>query len=193
MNAKRLLISETLPSPLGDLIAVADGDVLCALEFSSDRSRLASHLRKAWPEHRLVPGRLPAPIRRGIAAYFRGDFDALHAIPVAPRGTAFQRAVWDELRRIPPRRTISYGVLAARIGKPKAVRAVGLANSRNPIAIAVPCHRVIGANGTLTGYAGGIERKAWLLQHEGSRFERGAEHQMRPAFQNRAADAGPRK
>ena len=86
------------------------------------------------------------------------------------RGTPFQRAVWAALRRIPAGETLSYGQLAAQIGKPKAVRAVGLANGSNPVGVVVPCHRVIGADGSLTGYGGGLPRKLWLLEHEGARL-----------------------
>lgn len=105
---------------------------------------------------------------RSLKAYFEGDIDAITGASTATNGTAFQRKVWDALRAIPAGRPISYGVLAARIGKPKAVRAVGLANGANPIAIFVPCHRVIGADNSLTGYGGGLDRKRWLLQHEAS-------------------------
>src|SRR5215831_1034053 len=99
-------------------------------------------------------------------AYFDGDLVAVASLPTATNGTNFQRAVWDALRHIAPGETISYGMLANRIGRPSAMRAVGLATGANPIAIVVPCHRVIGANGTLTGYGGGLERKRWLLAHE---------------------------
>ena len=103
---------------------------------------------------------------RALRAYFAGELDAINALPTAAGGTPFQRAVWSALRPIPAGRTMSYGALAAKIGRPKAVRAVGLANGANPIAIVVPCHRVIGADASLTGYGGGIERKRWLLAHE---------------------------
>ena len=112
---------------------------------------------------------------RSLLAYFAGELDAIDALPTAAGGTPFQRAVWSALRRIPAGRTMSYGALAAKIGRPKAVRAVGHANGANPIAIVVPCHRVIGADASLTGYGGGIERKRWLLAHEsGSLFDRTA-------------------
>jgi methylated-DNA-[protein]-cysteine S-methyltransferase len=101
-----------------------------------------------------------------LAAYFGGELDALADVPVKTEGTAFQRDVWNALRRIPAGATISYGQLAANVGRPTASRAVGLANGSNPISIVLPCHRVIGANGALTGYGGGIERKRWLLEHE---------------------------
>ena len=102
-----------------------------------------------------------------MAAYFDGDLRGLDGLTVKTGGTAFQRAVWAALRAIPAGETRSYGQLAAAVGAPKAVRAAGLANGQNPVAVIVPCHRVIGANGTLTGYAGGLERKQWLLAHEG--------------------------
>ena len=107
-----------------------------------------------------------SPARGALEAYFDGDLDAVSAASTDTNGTDFQRRVWAELRTIPPGHSISYGTLAIRIGNPKAVRAVGLANGANPIAIFVPCHRVIGANNSLTGYGGGLERKRWLLQHE---------------------------
>lgn len=111
------------------------------------------------------PSALTALAGEQLAAYFAGtrsDF----SLPLAPTGTAFQQRVWRQLRTIPYGDTCSYAAIAAAINNSRAVRAVGAANGRNPIAIVVPCHRVIGANGTLTGYAGGLDRKAWLLQHE---------------------------
>ncbi|WHZ24881.1 MAG: Methylated-DNA--protein-cysteine methyltransferase [Nitrospira sp.] len=101
-----------------------------------------------------------------IAAYFDGDLHAIDSLPTATEGTPFQKRVWHALRHIPVGHTLSYGELAKRIGRPAAVRAVGLANGANPIGIVVPCHRVIGADGSLTGYGGGLERKRWLLNHE---------------------------
>ncbi|RIK91560.1 MAG: cysteine methyltransferase, partial [Proteobacteria bacterium] len=108
----------------------------------------------------------PRPVAAALAAYFAGDLGALGALAIRPGGTDFQRRVWDALRRIPAGATTSYGALAERIGRPGACRAVGLANGANPIALVVPCHRVIGADGSLTGYAGGAPRKRWLLDHE---------------------------
>ena len=113
---------------------------------------------------------IPSPRSFGpasaIAAYFDGDLHAIDSLPTATEGTPFQKDVWQALREIPTGQTVSYGVLAKYIGKPAAVRAVGLANGANPIGIVVPCHRVIGADGSLTGYGGGLERKRWLLHHE---------------------------
>ena len=111
---------------------------------------------------------LAGPIAEALDAYFEGDLDAIRPIPVAPRGTAFQRRVWELLREIPAGATTTYGELAASMSAPGAARAVGLANARNPVWLIVPCHRVIGANGSLTGYAGELWRKRWLLRHEGA-------------------------
>ncbi|MGO9697941.1 MAG: methylated-DNA--[protein]-cysteine S-methyltransferase [Xanthobacteraceae bacterium] len=108
----------------------------------------------------------PTTAASALLAYFAGDLDAVDDLPTETNGTAFQRTVWSALRTIPAGRTLSYGALAGQIGHPKAVRAVGLANGANPIAIVVPCHRVIGANASLTGYGGGLHRKRWLLAHE---------------------------
>jgi methylated-DNA-[protein]-cysteine S-methyltransferase len=108
----------------------------------------------------------PHGISSTLRRYFEGDIPAIDSLPTATNGTDFQRDCWRELRRIRPGTTISYGQLAERIRRPKAVRAVGLANGSNPIGVVVPCHRVIGANGKLTGYGGGLHRKEWLLRHE---------------------------
>lgn len=118
----------------------------------------------------LVPGSMPEPVRCALTRYFAGVLDALDALAVDPVGTPFQREVWSALRRIPPGTTWSYGALAATIGRPRAVRAVGMANGANPIGVVVPCHRVIGADRSLTGYGGGLARKRWLLTHEGAAF-----------------------
>jgi methylated-DNA-[protein]-cysteine S-methyltransferase len=121
-------------------------------------------------EHREAPG----AIGQALNEYFGGDLTAIDAVPVATAGSSFQRNVWSALRKIRAGTTLSYGGLAQELGCPKSVRAVGLANAANPIAIVVPCHRVIGADGSLTGYGGGIDRKRWLLTHEGAAFEKGA-------------------
>jgi methylated-DNA-[protein]-cysteine S-methyltransferase len=152
-----------LESPIGDLgVAVApEGVRILALPDSRDQEAL----RSVAP---LPPTRRTERVLALLRAYFDGDLDALAKIPVAPEGTAFQLRVWEELRRIPVGSTWSYRQLAESIGRPAAVRAVGLANGRNPVAIVVPCHRVIGADGTLVGYGGGLPRKRWLLEHEGA-------------------------
>lgn len=111
-----------------------------------------------------VPGRTPLADR--IEAYFAGDVAALADVPAKPGGTPFQQAVWVALRDIAPGATATYGEVARRIGRPQASRAVGRANSLNPVALVIPCHRVIGSQANLSGYAGGLERKRWLLEHE---------------------------
>jgi len=108
--------------------------------------------------------------REAFEAYFRGEVDPFRGMPLDTNGTPFQRGVWAELLKIPAGETRCYGDLAAAMGKPNAARAVGLANNQNPVTIAVPCHRVIGKNGSLTGYAGGLDKKAWLLEHEEARL-----------------------
>ncbi|MEQ1881801.1 MAG: methylated-DNA--[protein]-cysteine S-methyltransferase [Burkholderiales bacterium] len=148
-------------SPVGPLLLISDGKALTGLHTQSDKYRPI--MKDDWVEDASVS---PLPdVARQLRAYFNGelaDFD----LPLAPQGTAFQMQVWKELRNIPFGKTISYAELARRIGRPTASRAVGHANARNPISIIVPCHRVIGADNSLTGYAGGLERKQSLLVHE---------------------------
>ena len=151
----------------GDLLLVTDNDgALRALDFADYQERMLRLLARHYGRFDLVDGSAPAAVTLALDRYFAGDLMALDTLPVATGGTEFQRLVWAALRTIPAGTTSGYGALAARIGKPGAARAVGLANGLNPIGIVVPCHRVIGANGTLTGYAGGVERKQWLLEHE---------------------------
>jgi methylated-DNA-[protein]-cysteine S-methyltransferase len=156
-------------TPIGDMLLVADeAGALRVLDWHDYEPRMRLLLRRHYgAEPELVAGRLPRPIRDALEAYYAGDLAALDRIPVASGGTAFQRDVWTALRAIPAGTTVTYGTLARRIGREAAVRAVGAANGANPIGVVVPCHRVIGADGTLTGYGGGIERKRWLLRHEG--------------------------
>ena len=123
-------------------------------------------LRAHYGACELKESAAPASLTQALGAYFDGDTDALADLPVATGGTPFQREVWKALRAIPAGTTMTYGQLAASLGRPGASRAVGAANGANPIAIVVPCHRVIGANGTLTGYASGLSHKQWLLDHE---------------------------
>lgn len=117
---------------------------------------------------RIAPPAAASRARRALEAYFDGDIAAIEELAARPQGTEFQRQVWAALRKIPAGATASYGEIAAQIGQKNAARAVGMANNRNPIAIVIPCHRVIGANGALIGYGGGLERKLWLLRHEGA-------------------------
>ncbi len=163
-TAVKLWLSR-IRSPLGRILLVSDGEALRALDFDDCEDRMHRLLRRYCGRHTLVeaPG---AGFAEPLRAYFEGDVAALAQIPVRADGTAFQRLVWAGLRRIPAGETVTYGQLAERIGRPTATRAVGTASGANPIAIAVPCHRLIGADGRATGYAGGIARKEWLLRHE---------------------------
>lgn len=162
-------ILSRIPSPLGDLLAVTAPDgTLHALDFHDYEPRLRTLFARHHGPAPLTNGEAPPVLASALAAYFAGTPAALNAIAVANFGSAFQQRVWAALRAIPPGETRSYGQLAASLGQPGASRAVGLANGANPIGIVVPCHRVIGASGALTGYAGGVERKAWLLRHEGA-------------------------
>ena len=160
-------ILDRIATPVGEVLLVVDADgAVRALDFHDYEPRLLRLLRRHYGEAVLNPGAAPAAVRQAVAAYFDGNATALDGLQVRTGGTEFQRAVWAALRAIPPGQTRTYSQVAAAIGRPSAVRAVGLANGSNPIAVIVPCHRVIGANGTLTGYAGGLERKHWLLEHE---------------------------
>lgn len=163
------LTLDRVTTPVGEVLLVTDGEgAVRALDFADYEARMLRLLRRhCGADPVLVEGRAPAGVRRAVEAYFSGEVRALDGLAVKTGGTDFQKAVWAALRAIPAGETRSYGQLAAAIGSPKAVRAAGLANGQNPIAVIVPCHRVIGANGTLTGYAGGLERKRWLLKHEG--------------------------
>jgi O-6-methylguanine DNA methyltransferase len=161
------LIVERVPSPVGHLLAVCDEEgVLRALDLHDDLAGVSRVLARHVPGHTLCAGRVATSVTGALSDYFAGDVHAIEALPVRTGGTDFQRSVWAALRGIPAGTTTSYGRLAAAIGKPGASRAVGLANGANPIAIVVPCHRVIGSDHTLTGYGGGLERKRWLLDHE---------------------------
>lgn len=166
------LTLDRLATPLGEVLLVVDADgAVRALDFTDYEARMMRLLTRHYGHFTLTPGETPRVVRAAVSAYFGGDLTALDGLTVQTAGTDFQRSVWAALRAIPSGQTRSYGQLAAAIGSPKAVRAAGLANGQNPIAVIVPCHRVIGANGTLTGYAGGLERKRWLLAHEGARPE----------------------
>lgn len=161
---------DRLPSPIGEILLVTDeaGEVR-AIDFHDHAPRMTRLLRLHYGDPALENGAAPAATRQALADYFNGSLQTLSAIPWATGGTAFQRAVWTALMDVPAGTISTYSALAARIGKPAATRAVGAANGANPIAILVPCHRLVGANGSLTGYAGGLERKRWLLRHEGAR------------------------
>src|SRR5690349_17210019 len=160
-----------LSTPLGDMLALDSGDGLCALEFTGPKKRLPrleARLRRYFPQYEIVDGETPTirHTRRWLDAYFAGTSADISELRLDMRGAAFELRVWAALRAIPPGETTSYGAIAKALGSAGASRAVGMANGANPIAIIVPCHRVIGASGSLTGYGGGLDRKTWLLEHE---------------------------
>ncbi|WP_437671384.1 methylated-DNA--[protein]-cysteine S-methyltransferase [Sorangium sp. So ce131] len=159
---------DEIESPIGVILLVAGGGAIHALDFADCAARLRGSLEARYGAVALRSAADPHGFSSRVRAYVGGDLGALSGIPVEPGGTAFQRRVWAELQRIPASATRTYGEIAASLGRPSASRAVGLANGRNPISLVIPCHRVIGAGGGLTGYAGGIERKRWLLAHEGA-------------------------
>jgi methylated-DNA-[protein]-cysteine S-methyltransferase len=169
MSAARTFFVEPIETPTGRMRVVTDDrERLRAVDWDDCETRMYDLLRRHYgpdaPTLRGVPHRSRAA--RALIAYFEGELDAIADLATETNGTPFQHSVWSALRRIPAGRAMSYGSLAAAIGKPMAARAVGLANGANPIAIVVPCHRVIGADASLTGYGGGLHRKRWLLAHE---------------------------
>ena len=156
-------------SPVGELVLTASDTGLTGIYFPTSRHGPPPVERADWAED---DGRRPASAilaraRRQLEEYFAGTRTTFD-VPLAPTGTPFEQRVWEALRAIPYGTTTSYGVLARQLGDPRATRAVGAANGRNPIPIIVPCHRVVGARGELTGFGGGIDRKRWLLEHEGA-------------------------
>ena len=164
------LTLDRLETPVGVALIVTDeGGVLRAFNWTDYEPSMRAWIGKHYPKAKLVEGRAPPPVRGAFETYFRGEARALETVAWAASGTPFQLKVWEALCGIPAGETVSYAQLAERIGRPTAVRAVGLANGANPVAVVVPCHRVIGANGSLTGYGGGLPRKRWLLDLEGAR------------------------
>lgn len=160
---------DRLPTPIGTMVIVTDAEErLRALDWEDHEHRMRAALARLYAPGgiQLREGRAPRTIRHALEAYLDGKLEALEDIEVETAGTRFQLEVWRALRRIRPGTTTTYRALAQTIGRPDAVRAVGLANGSNPISVVVPCHRVIGSNGSLTGYGGGLHRKRWLLEHE---------------------------
>ena len=167
VSKKWLLNLNKVDSPLGKILVVTKGSDVCALDFADHEQRMRQILQSHYGDFSLITASDSLGICDRIQAYFSGNYESLATISVNPRGTPFQQKVWSRLREIPVGKTLTYGELAMQLGNPNASRAVGMANSRNPVAIVIPCHRVIGANAKLTGYAGGLARKQWLLKHEG--------------------------
>ena len=164
------LLLDRLPTPLGVMLLVTDErDRLRALDWDDHEERMRRLLRLHYgPAGFTLLAGSSRSVRAALESYFAGELGAIDRVPVETGGTPFQREVWAALRRIPAGDTLSYGALAARIDRRAAVRAVGRANGANPVGVVVPCHRVIGADTSLTGYGGGLARKRWLLRHEGA-------------------------
>jgi methylated-DNA-[protein]-cysteine S-methyltransferase len=163
----RLLLERWTSPAVGELLLVTDDEgTLRGLEFAANEARLRRLLGSHYPGVAFEDGDAPALLKRSLVAYLNGDVDALAGVATATNGTPFQREVWAALRTIPAGTTLSYGELATKLGRKGASRAVGAANGANPIPIVVPCHRVIGADGSLTGFGSGLDRKRWLLDHE---------------------------
>jgi methylated-DNA-[protein]-cysteine S-methyltransferase len=184
--APQALYADRLESAIGTLLLIHDREGhVRALDFHDFESRMRRLLRLHYgvegDDFTIEDRAAPTTIRQAISDYFLGDLCAINSIPVTTGGTSFQREVWAALRTIRAGTTVSYGALARQLGRPKSVRAVGLANGANPVAIVVPCHRVIGADGSLTGYGGGISRKRWLLTHEGIALEKFTKRRIREA------------
>jgi methylated-DNA-[protein]-cysteine S-methyltransferase len=159
---------DRIVSPIGPLVVAERDGRVCLLHFGGRPSDIRPVVARWYPGESLAESEC-SHLRRTLQRYFDGDVRVIDDVDVDLNGTPFQRDVWKMLRSIPAGTTMSYGDLARRVGRRAAVRAVGAANGANPVALIVPCHRVIGANGSLTGYGGGLDRKRWLLAHEGVR------------------------
>ena len=159
---------DRLATPIGTALLVTDAaGVLRALDWEEYEPRMRQLLRLQYGAVVLEAARVPKELKSTLTGYFKGDLDRLKTIKWRVVGTPFQHKVWTALPKIPAGTTMSYGALAARLGAPRAMRAVGHANGSNPISVVVPCHRLISAGGSLVKYGGGLERKRWLLEHEG--------------------------
>jgi methylated-DNA-[protein]-cysteine S-methyltransferase len=167
--SEQIFALELIDTPTGPMLIVTDeAQRVRAVEWEDHEPRFKKLMQRHYGTNgvELRTASQPSPARQALLAYFAGDLHAVDDLVTMTNGTEFQRRVWDALRRIPAGETLSYGALAKQIGQPTASRAVGLANGANPIPIIVPCHRVVGADRSLTGFGGGIERKRWLLAHE---------------------------
>nr|AIA18021.1 AlkA N-terminal domain protein [uncultured bacterium] len=162
------LYIDKVDSEIGDIVLVTDGQSLVALDYADYEPRMRKLLTSRYGAFELKQVENPGGFSDKVRCYLAGDYTSLDNIPVNTGGTPFQQEVWKALRTIPAGTVVSYKQLAQKVGRPTAYRAVGMTNSLNPVAIVLPCHRVVGANSALTGYAGGLERKRWLLQHEGA-------------------------
>jgi len=169
-----ILFRNQRETPIGTMLIITDKQQrMRALDWFEYEERMLRLLRRYAQKFELQKGALPTVIHEALDAYFAGDFTPVNNISVHTTGTVFQQTVWQTLRNIPAGTTLSYGALAKKIGRAKAVRAVGTANGANPVGIIIPCHRVIGMDGSMTGYGGGLERKRWLLTHENAGIKAG--------------------
>lgn len=167
------LLTDQIATPLGDFTLVADeAGRLHAAEWTDclDRTERSLRILHGTGGYALKKARNPGGLSAALRAYFAGDIAAIDTLPVAKIGTDFQQLMWRHLRKVKAGTTLSYGDFAKRIGKPAAIRAVGAANGANPISVVVPCHRLVGADGALVKYGGGLRRKQWLLEHEARVF-----------------------
>jgi methylated-DNA-[protein]-cysteine S-methyltransferase len=155
-----------IDSPIGPLTIAGSAGKVCLLHFGSADDHVRRSLGRWFPAQPIEPHDDPAGVVQKLRAYFAGDLEALDTIDVQMHGTPFQQRVWGALRQVRAGHTASYADIARAIDAPSSVRAVGAANGANPVAVIVPCHRIIGTNGSLTGYGGGLDRKRWLLSHE---------------------------
>jgi methylated-DNA-[protein]-cysteine S-methyltransferase len=160
----------SMESAVGPLMLAAHDARVCVVHFGADEEQVRRRLTRWYPGEPIEVQSDPGGAVTALTAYFSGSLGALDGVDIEFNGTAFQQRVWNALRSVPAGRTWTYAELARSIEMPAAVRAVGAANGANPVAVIVPCHRIIGTNGTLTGYGGGLERKRWLLEHEGCRL-----------------------
>ena len=164
----KTLESDIYKSPIGEILIIGDKDQLVLMDFNDCQDRIAKLLKRRFGQYSLLKNPNLLGMQDKLDAYFNKDWESFNRVSLETKGTEFQQTVWQELQRIPIGTTYSYDKLANEIRNPKAVRAVASANANNPIAIIIPCHRVIGKNGSMRGYAGGIDRKVWLLRHEGA-------------------------
>lgn len=167
---EKTLFKQEISTPLGPMVALASEEALCCLEFRSKKrmSLLKQRLNNWYPSSKVLKktNGILEQVKVQLAKYFDGDTMALNFLKTEAPGTDFEKKVWKQLRKIPAGEVVSYSQVAKKIGKPKAARAVGGASRRNPLSLIVPCHRVVGASGKLTGYGGGLPQKNWLLKHE---------------------------
>ena len=166
----KILYQNEFESPIGEITFLDDGESLCFMDFSENTHRLETILKRKFGPFQIESGNDNLGIGPRLEQYVEGNLQAFAGISLNTPGTDFQTSVWSQLQKIPPGKVLSYNQLAAKLSNPKAIRAAGTAKGSNPVAIVIPCHRVIGKDGSLRGYAGGEWRKQWLLNHEGYRI-----------------------